>query len=190
MQAFDIIAIGVTAVFVGIGVKNGFIEEIFHLAALFVGFIGAYFSYPLIYGKLGFLEKASQTKTIIAFVIAYIIIAFSFIVIGWLLKKLVHLTILGWLDRLLGGILGLGKAALIIFIFVLSITLLPYSKKRTAYTSSATYKLLSKVPVRLTVPRGKKIKKYYNDIKESRPVKELRKSKEKIDTIKEKIDSH
>ena len=189
MQAFDIIAIGVTAVFVGIGIKNGFIEEIFHLAALFGGFVGAYFSYPLIYNKLGFLEKASHTKTIIAFVLAYLIIAFSLIVIGWMIKKLVHLTLLGWLDRVLGGILGLGKAALIIFIFVLSITLLPYSKKRTAYTSSATYKLLSKIPVRLTVPRGKKIRKYYNDIKKSKPVKELKKSKEKIDKIKDKIDS-
>ena len=78
MQAFDIIAIGATAVFV----KKGFIEELFHLAAFLCGFVGAYLSYPFIYKMLGFLEKASQTKTIVAFVIAYIVIAFSLIVIG------------------------------------------------------------------------------------------------------------
>ena len=80
MQAFDIIAIGATVVFVAIGIKKGFIEELFHMAALLGGFVGAYFSYPFIYKKLGFLEKASQTTTIVAFVIAYIIIAFSLIV--------------------------------------------------------------------------------------------------------------
>ena len=188
MQAFDIIAIGVTAVFVGIGAKNGFIEEIFHLAALLGGFFGAYLSYPFIYDKLGFLEKASQTKTIIAFVLAYIVIAFSFIVIGWLLKKLVHLTLLKWVDRLLGGILGFGKSVLILFIFVLSVTLLPYSKNKSAYTSSKTYKLLTKLPVKLTVPSGKNIKSYYDDIKKSTPVKKLKNTKNRFEKIKDKID--
>ena len=190
MQAFDIIAIGVTVVFVGIGAKNGFIEEIFHLAALFGGFIGAYLSYPFIYKKLDFLEKASQTKTIIAFVIAYIVIAFSLIVIGWMLKKLIHLTLLKWVDRLLGGILGFGKAGVILFIFVLSVTLLPHSKKKTAYSSSVTYKLLTKLPVKLTVPgRRKNVKRYIDDIKKSTPVKKLKNSKEKFDKVKDKIDS-
>lgn len=189
MQAFDIIAIAVTIVFVGIGAKNGFIEEIFHLAALVGGFFGAYLSYPFIYKKLDFLEKASQTKTIIAFVLAYIVIAFSLIVIGWMLKKLVHLTILKWVDRLLGAILGLGKAAIIIFIFVLSVTLMPYSKKKSAYTSSITYKLLTKLPIKLTVPGRKNFKSYIDDIKKSTPVKKLKKSKEKIEKIKDKIDS-
>lgn len=189
MQAFDIIAIGATAVFVVIGIKKGFIEELFHLAALLGGFVGAYLSYPFIYKKLGFLEKASQTKTIVAFVIAYIVIAFSLIVIGWLIKKTVHLTLLGWIDRLLGGIFGFGKAILILFIFVLSVTLLPYSRKKSAYTSSATYKLLTKIPVRLTVPGRKNFKNYYDDIKKSTPVKKLKKTKEKFDEIKDKIDS-
>ncbi len=66
---------------------------------------------------------------------------------------------------------------------------MPYSKKKSAYTSSITYKLLTKLPIKLTVPGRKNFKSYIDDIKKSTPVKKLKKSKEKIKKIKDKIDS-
>src|SRR4030042_1556385 len=125
MHIVDITTLAVIALFIIIGSIHGFIEEFFHFAAMFGGFIGAYFAYPLLYEKIAFLKKAAHIKTIIAFVIAYVVIAFSLIVIGWFLKKLVHMTPLGWIDRLLGGCIGACKSFIVILIFFLSVSLMP-----------------------------------------------------------------
>ncbi len=189
MQIFDIIIIAVASLFVGIGVRRGFIEEIFHLAAMLGGFIGAYLCYPFIYTRIGFLKTAAPTKTIIAFILAYICIAFSLIVIGWILKKIIHMTILGWIDRLLGGLIGLCKAAIMIWIFILSVSLLPNSKVKSAFSSSAIYSFLTKLPVKLSVPGTKELRKSYEILKKADPVKKLKETKEKIEKFTDKIDT-
>ena len=188
MHAFDIIAAGVTIIFILIGIYKGFIEEIFHLAAMVLGFVGAYLSYPYVYNKIDPLHKSSHVKTIVAFILAYIVIAFSFIIIGWILKKIVHLMLWGWIDRLLGGLIGFGKAALVIFIFVLSVTLLPPSHLKSSFTSSKTYTFMTKLPIKLKVPRSKNVKKYFSKLKSKRASINLQRSVKKLNDLKEKID--
>ncbi len=189
MHVFDIIIVAVASFFVAIGVKRGFIQEIFHLAAMIGGFIGAFLSYPFIYNRISFLKASAQTKTVVAFILAYILIALSLIIIGWILKKVVHLTMLGWIDRLLGGLIGIGKATIIIWIFILSVTLLPTSKLKSSFTSSGTYKALTKLPVELSVPGSRDIQKTYEKLKKASPVKKMKETKDKFDDLKDKIDT-
>ncbi len=189
MQIFDIIILAVVSIFVALGIKRGFIEEVFHLAAMLGGFISAFLCYPLIYNRIGFLKTSASTKTIIAFILAYIFTAFSLIIIGWILKKVIHMTILGWIDRLLGGLIGFGKATILIWIFILSVSLLPHSKVKSAFSQSAIYSFLTRLPVKLTVPGTKKLKESYEKLKKADPVKKLKESKERFDEFKERIDT-
>jgi membrane protein required for colicin V production len=189
MHLFDIIIIIVAAIFILLGIKRGLIEEIFHLAAMVGGFIGAYFSYSIIFNRLQFLKTTDRVKTVIAFVLAYIVITFTILVCGWLLRKLIHMTPLGWIDRLAGGILGFFKGAILIWIFVLSVSLLPKSQVKSSFSSSFFYKLLNKLPIQLKVPSADKLRKSYNKIKKSIPVDKIVNAKDKISKLQSKIET-
>ena len=104
MNWLDIVII-VVAVLLGIaGLRQGIIKTVFGIAGLIGGIVlaGRYYG-----GLAALLSPAGATWANIA---AYAIILIATLivasVIGWFVAKLVHLTILGWLDRLVGCVLG------------------------------------------------------------------------------------
>jgi len=99
------IAIIVVVVLLGIaGLRQGIIRTVFGIVGLIVGIVlaGRYYD-----GLAMLLSPAGASWARIA---AYAIILVATIVvaglIGWLLAKLAHFAALGWLDRLIGFILG------------------------------------------------------------------------------------
>ena len=104
MNWLDIVII-VVAVLLGIvGLRQGIIKTAFGIAGLIGGIVlaGRYYG-----GLAALLSPSGATWANIA---AYAIILIATLivasVIGWFVAKLVHLTILGWLDRLVGCVLG------------------------------------------------------------------------------------
>jgi membrane protein required for colicin V production len=104
MNWLDIVII-VVAVLLGIlGLRQGIIKTVFGIAGLIGGIVlaGRYYD-----GLAALLSPSGATWANIA---AYAIILFATLivaaVIGSLVAKLVHLVMLGWLDRLVGFILG------------------------------------------------------------------------------------
>jgi membrane protein required for colicin V production len=104
MNWLDVVII-VVAVLLGIaGLRQGIIRTVFGIAGLIGGIIlaGRYYS-----GLAALLFPAGATWANIA---AYAIILLATLivagVVGWLVTKLVHFAALGWLDRLVGCILG------------------------------------------------------------------------------------
>jgi membrane protein required for colicin V production len=104
MNWLDIVII-VVAVLLGLaGLRQGIIKTVFGIAGLIGGIVlaGRY------YDELAeLIFPASATWAQIA---AYIIILLATLlvagVIGWLVARLVHFVMLGWLDRLVGCVLG------------------------------------------------------------------------------------
>jgi len=104
MNWLDIVII-VVVVALGIaGLRQGLIRTVFGIA----GLIGGIFLAGRYYDELGALLFPSGA--IWANIAAYAIIAIATLVvagvIGWLLAKLVNFAALGWLDKLVGCILG------------------------------------------------------------------------------------
>jgi len=104
MNWLDIVII-VVAVLMGIvGLRQGIIRTVFGIAGLIGGIVlaGRYYG-----GLAAVLSPSGATWSNIA---AYAIILIATLivagVVGWLVAKLVHLVLLGWLDRLVGCILG------------------------------------------------------------------------------------
>jgi len=104
MNWLDIVII-VVAVLSGIwGLRQGIIKTAFGIAGLIVGIVlaGRYYD-----GLAALLSPAGATWANIA---AYAIILIATLivagVVGSLVAKLVHLVLLGWLDRLVGCVLG------------------------------------------------------------------------------------
>jgi len=104
MNWLDIVII-VVAVLLGlVGLRQGIIKTVFGIAGLIGGIVlaGRYYS-----GLAALLSPAAATWANIA---AYAIILVATLivasVVGWLVAKLVHFAMLGWLDRLVGFLLG------------------------------------------------------------------------------------
>ena len=113
MTSFDAVVIIILAIFLVRGVCTGFVHQIAFIAGLLLGFAAAGRFYeqftvlvtPIVENpKIGFLITYS-----LLFLLVYILV----MVAGVLLKKVMQITFLGWFDRLLGGIFGLGKAVFI-----------------------------------------------------------------------------
>lgn len=104
MNWLDIVIIVVVASLGIAGLRQGLIRTVFGIA----GLIGGIFLAGRYYDELAaLLFPSSATWANIA---AYAIIAIATLVvagvIGWLLAKLVNFAALGWLDKLVGLILG------------------------------------------------------------------------------------
>jgi len=87
-----------------VGLRQGIIRTVFGIAGLIGGIVlaGRYYG-----GLAAVLSPGGATWASVA---AYAIILIATLivagVIGWLVAKLVHFVALGWLDRLIGFILG------------------------------------------------------------------------------------
>jgi membrane protein required for colicin V production len=183
MHPFDIVALVVLLIFLFWGMKDGLIEGIFQLLAAVGGFAGAFYGYKTVYDAISFLGFSPHNLTVISFVIAFFVFLFAILIIGWFVKKVIHLTPIGWIDRLLGGLFGFLKASILIWIFTLSVLLLPQSHLKSRFTESFTYHFFMKFPLRMHIPSLKEIKKLESTIN-----KNFNANKKKLDELKKKID--
>jgi len=104
MNWLDIVIIVVVVALGIVGLRQGLIRTVFGIA----GLIGGIFLAGRYYDELASLLFPSSASW--ANIAAYAIIAVATMVvagvIGWLIAKLVNFVALGWLDKLVGGILG------------------------------------------------------------------------------------
>lgn len=192
MQTFDIVAIAVYSLLIGIGIYRGFIKEVFQIAAMLGGFIGGYLLYPIAAIKLSFISTNEGTVTVISFVAAFLFCFITILAIGWVIKKLVHMTPLGWIDRLFGGLSGFLKGSILLIIFVLSMNALPDFKLKAAFSESAAFKTVDKLPFVLRSVKSKKVQGIIDAVKESdaaEKIKDLKKHKEVLENSKKAVKS-
>lgn len=97
------------------GFKNGFLIEVALLVALIAGIYGAlHFSY-IAGGYLAqHLPWGERTITIVAFMLTLLIIVFVIYLIGKLLTGLVDFILLGFLNKLAGGVFGVFKVGVLL----------------------------------------------------------------------------
>ena len=139
MNWLDIVII-VVAVLLGIaGLRQGIIRTVFGIAGLIGGIVlaGRY------YGGLAALLSPSGATWVNIAAYAIILIATLIVagVVGSLVAKLVHLVLLGWLDRLVGCFLGVFIGGLL-FAAVLAIVVKYYPGTEAAISQSGLAKFL------------------------------------------------
>ena len=106
---FDALVVVLCLGFLARGIWVGFIRQISFFLALILGFYltGQFHSefYKL---ALPFLDNP-QVVFFGTYVILFVVIYFSVMLIGLGLRKVMNITFLGWFDRTLGGLFGLAK---------------------------------------------------------------------------------
>jgi len=107
---------------------RGFFRGIVQEAATLLGLIVSFFLASYYYGDLArfllrFLPGQNLLLGVLSFLFLLGLSVFIFHGFGILLKKVIHVSLLGWFDRALGGIFGFIKAGVVIFILVTLLTL-------------------------------------------------------------------
>ncbi len=127
LTGFDFVIIALLLLFTLRGLWIGFLRQVTTLVALLVGFViaGQYHDklFPFLRGLTENHHAVFWVSYVILFGLTYIVT----MLFGKGLAKVVELTVAGWFDKLLGGILGAAKACVVIVLMnmVLSGVLAP-----------------------------------------------------------------
>jgi len=143
MTWFDVFALGILVYFIIRGFLSGFTKTLFSL----IGMIVAYFYSgtislkitPVIYELLHL--KNPKTLSIIGFIVAFVLIYITFVVIGFFISALSKSICLGSIDRLAGALFGFIKGTIFITFVYLVVILAAPSQKNTL-TRSLCYPLV------------------------------------------------
>lgn len=122
MNALDIV-IGLILAYTLIrGVFRGLVEEIASIFGVFTGIYGAVFYYPQGAVFLSRWIAEPAYRNIISFLVIFGLIFVVVGVLGILIKYLLNIASLGWLDRLCGAAFGGIKGVLIAGVLLLALT--------------------------------------------------------------------
>jgi membrane protein required for colicin V production len=127
---FDIIFFVVIGIFVYKGVSNGLVMGVFSIVGLVTAFIVATkMSKPASEFIKRYITLTPLIETILAFVVVFFGIILIFKIAGFIMKKIVEVSLLGWLDKVGGGVFGLIKGGFILSLFLILMSFMPFEKE-------------------------------------------------------------
>jgi len=113
ITTYDLVIIGLFILLVGRGLWVGFLEQVIVLLALFLGFIIAGQYHDRLFPFLKDVSANPKVIFLTAYVLLFIGVYICFVLLGKGLGLVIKITIAGWFDKLLGGLLGFAKAAIL-----------------------------------------------------------------------------
>jgi membrane protein required for colicin V production len=126
----DIVLLAIFGVSVLVGLWRGFVFEIVSLLGWLVAFVIANSAGPFIADFVPFGADA-QVRLWIAYAAVFVVILLTCTLLARMLRALISATPLSFIDRLLGGIFGVARGALILVVAATLINLSPYADSTT-----------------------------------------------------------
>lgn len=178
MNGLDWFLIAVGAFCLIRGILRGAISQLFGIAGVIGGFLLAAHVYEPVARQLSLLFPGLPAAAAISFILLFLLTWFCVGVSGYWIGKMLRRTGLGFLDRLLGGMVGLAKA-LVLAIMITSLLVLLLSPKSSFLTDSrltphvqkAAQMLLKVAPQslqKLLEEKQKTFKQRWQDLKDQR----------------------
>lgn len=152
MNWLDIVIIVVILLFGMMGLWKGAIKAVFAVAGLIGGIaLAGHYYQPL---ALMLSPSGAPWSGIAAYVIILVATLIIASIVGWLVARLVHIVMLGWVDRLIGFILGVGIGGML-WAAVLAIVgkYLPGTKEVISHSTVAKL-LMEQFPLLLALLPG------------------------------------
>lgn len=135
MNPFDILIIVILGYSLVRGLFRGLVKELSSIIGVLGGFYAAYTYYPVVAGLLSRLIHDLSYLNILSFLIIFCGVLIIVGVLGVIIKYLLNIAFLGWIDRIGGVIFGVLKGILIVSI--LFITLTAFLPKGTAFIKNS-----------------------------------------------------
>jgi membrane protein required for colicin V production len=149
VHVFDIICAGLGCIFILMGMYRGFVEEVIRLIAVVAAFFAGLALYRPVAGYIKFLHLSESLLSVIAFLAVFLACVVAILLLGMLIKKVIHLTVLGWVDRLCGGVLGFVKVFFLAWIIVITISSLPFNGIKNWFKPAKSYSFFVALSPRL-----------------------------------------
>jgi membrane protein required for colicin V production len=111
MNWLDIVILAMLAIGTITGLKNGLIKGVLNLAGIIIGIILAGKYYQSTAGVFSFVSNTAAQQ-IIAFIVIVALVMMAAAIAGWFLRRILSAIMLGWTDKLLGGVIGFLMAAI------------------------------------------------------------------------------
>ena len=122
MNPFDVFIIIVMGYSIVRGLFRGLVKEVTSIIGVLGGFYAAYSYYPMVAKLLsGIIEDRSYLH-ILSFMIIFCGILLIISILGVVIKYLLNIAFLGWIDRICGVGFGLIKGVLIIAVIFIILT--------------------------------------------------------------------
>jgi membrane protein required for colicin V production len=126
MTTYDLAVAVLIVFFISRGLWQGFLKQVTGLLALYLGYFVASQHSDKIYPSLQGISNNPKVIFLLACVIVFLVTYLAVIFAVKALSYVIKMTIVGWFDHLLGGIVGACKAAIMVIIVHLVLgTILP-----------------------------------------------------------------
>ncbi len=126
MNPFDVFIIIVLGYSIVRGLFRGLVKEVSSIFGVLGGFYAAYSYYPMVAKLLSGFIKDPSYLNILSFLIVFCSILIIISILGIVIKYLLNVAFLGWIDRICGVGFGLIKGVLIVTVlFIILTTFLP-----------------------------------------------------------------
>jgi membrane protein required for colicin V production len=113
MTAYDLVIIGLFVLLIGRGIWLGLLKQVTGFVALYFGYLAASRYHDRIFPLLREISENPKviflTSYVIIFVVTYVVVMLAGKALGYVLQ----LTITSWFDRILGAVVGFGKAVIL-----------------------------------------------------------------------------
>lgn len=122
MNAFDILIVVILGYGLIWGIFRGLVKEVSSIIGVIGGFILAYRYYGAVAAWLSGIVSNPAYRNILAFLVLFCGVVIVVNVVAIVLKYLLNLVFLGWLDRLGGAGFGVVKGVLIVSVLFMMLT--------------------------------------------------------------------
>ena len=123
----DLALLAVLCVSVLIGLWRGFVFEVVSLLGWLVAFVIANSLGPPFAQILPFGDPASPLRLWVAYGVVFVLVLIACTLLARMLRALISATPLSVIDRLLGGVFGVARGALVLVIVATLVTLSPFA---------------------------------------------------------------
>ncbi len=154
MNWLDIVIIVTTLSLGMLGLWKGATKAIFGIAGLIGGIILAGHWYKVVSSILS--PEGAIWSIIAAYAIIVIVTLIVSAIISQLITQLIHAVMLGWVDRAIGFILGVGIGLVLCIAFLAAISKIPGTEGLISQSSLATF-LIRQFPLFITPQTGQLI---------------------------------
>lgn len=154
MNSLDLGILIIASIFFVRGVFRGFVFELVTVVGLILGYIISITYLSLLSGYIlsYFPSFPESVVNLVSFFILFVGTNLLLRFVSNLITKTLKIAMLGWLNRLLGGVLGMIKSVIIMSILVFVIDMIPFSSyllEQVEVQASELYPILNALGPRL-----------------------------------------
>jgi membrane protein required for colicin V production len=122
MNVFDVVIVVIVSFCLIRGLFRGLIREISSIVGVLAGFYGAYTYHPLVEPYFSRWVETPGYRNIISFFLLFCTILILINLLARLIRYLLNIVFLGWVDRLCGMVFGAAKGLLIVSVLFITLT--------------------------------------------------------------------